>query len=156
MFLQHILVELVSQNKTINCDLPHGTCTEFAILSLSNFPHWGSSAGECGSQCQLMGFVSFPRPEWWAKVNVFAQGGDTSRSKVYQRKRKSSFSTAPMEGQWIKMKITTGQCCWPQSLCNIQSFFHLHIFAPPLCVFTPNRYNGRLRVTWKSNDKKYQ
>ncbi len=59
--------------------------------------------------------------------------------KFIKEKENPSFSPAPTVGQWMKMEITTGQCCWPQSLCHIPSSFHLHIFAPLLSVFTPNQ-----------------
>lgn len=77
--------------------------------------------------------------EWRAKVGVCSRGGDTWRSKVYQGKSESPFRRAPMDSQWMKMEITAGQWRWPQSLRLSHSFFHLHIFARLLSVFSPNQ-----------------
>lgn len=100
-----------------------------------------------------------PRPrllaEWRAKVDVFAQVGDTSGWKVYQGKRKSLFSRAPVDGQWMKMEIVAGQCLLT-SVTPPSTFISFHHFL----VFT-HRINRAawsvwIEISWQSNDKKYQ
>lgn len=76
---------------------------------------WMNADPGISSSEHIIHIALFRRPrrvtEWRAKVNMFAQGGDTSRSEGYQRKRNSPFSPASMDRQWMKMEIKTGQCC---------------------------------------------
>lgn len=118
----------------LNTTLPNDTSTEFTRSSLSNFPPCNLTADECRSLYLLIR-ICYPWPrhvtDCQTKVNVFAQG-----QKFIKEKEKAH---SAWHGQWMKMEITSTQCCWPQSLRHIHSSFHPHISALILCVFTPNQ-----------------
>lgn len=80
--------------KLLNAVWLHGTRTEFAVLSLSNFLDWGSSTGECRCWLQLTSFRPSlngePRSSCLPKEEIrqgqkFIKGKENSHSARHQQ-----------------------------------------------------------------------
>lgn len=131
-------IDLVSQNRAIK----HDRSAQFTRSSLSNFSPCNLTAyAICLSEYISITPFQWPQlsAEWRAKVSMFAQGGDTSGSKVYRTERKAPIQpgthTWTMGWRWRSRPDSAADLSRSATFSPPFTFLSPHTTS----VFTPNQ-----------------